>query len=256
MTTKATDSAEQALRAKIWQTPEDRGALSIYADWLLQHGDATRGEYMQLSLIAKQTPAQAKRRDALLKKHRGTWLGPARPFVYTWEESDTSPGFIAEAKCSTKKLAAGFEHVRALGPRIVVEINPTANARDRAVLASLPLGTLYGLSLADADVFWLKDRTVRELLPALAGLRALRLCVFDDDTRGSFSIDTWRALLDAIPTLEEIHLMAESSPGDSYVEALLEHPIASRLRTLSFGHSKHLQRAIRKACPKAALTFW
>ena len=189
-------------------------------------------------------------------KHRGAWLGAARPFVYTWVESETTPGFVAEVKCSTKKLGAGFELIRALGPRLVVEVNPTASTRDRAELASLPLGTLYGLSLADADVFWLKDATVRQLLPALVGLRELRLCVFDDDRRGSFSVDTWLAVLDALPTLEAIDFMAESSSGDSYVEALLGHAIAPRLRTISFGHSKHLQRTIRKACPKADVTFW
>jgi uncharacterized protein (TIGR02996 family) len=254
--TKTTGSADEALRAKIWQDPEDRDALMVYADWLLQNGDATRGEYMQLSLLSKPTAAQTKRRDALRKKHRGAWLGAARPFVYTWEESETSPGFLAAVKCSTDKLAAGFEHIRALGPRLVVEINATAKTRDRATLASLPLGTLYGLSLADADVFWLKDRTVRQLLPAFAGLRALKLCVYDDDSRGSFTVDTWRAVLDALPTLEEIDFMAESSTGDGYIEALLAHPLAPRLRTLAFGHSQHLERKIRKACPKAKLTFW
>jgi uncharacterized protein (TIGR02996 family) len=253
-TTKVPD--EQALRAQIWNTPEDRAALAIYADWLLQHGDATRGEYMQLSLLAKPTPAQTRRRDALRNKHRGAWLGAARPFVYTWEESETSPGFVAEVKCSTKKLAAGFEQIRALGPRLVVAINPTASASDRAVLASLPLGTLYGLALSDADVFWLKDRAVRQLLPALAGLRGLRLAVWDGDGRGSFSLDTWRALLDAVPTLEAIDFAAEESSSDSYIEALLAHPIAPRLRRLAFGHGKHLLRKIRKACPRATVTFW
>lgn len=247
--------SEGALRAKIWKSPEDREALSVYADWLLQHGDATRGEYMQLSLLKKRTPAQTKRRDALLKKHRGSWLGEARAFVYTWEESETSPGFVAKVKCGTKKLVAGFEKIRALGPRLVVEVNPAISTSDRAALAKLPLGTLYGLTLMDADAFWLKDRTVRQLLPALKGLTALELAVWDEDQRGSFSIDTWRAVLDAVPTLEEIDFTAESSMSDSYIETLLAHPTAPRLRALTLGHGKRLQRAIRKACPKATLTF-
>jgi uncharacterized protein (TIGR02996 family) len=251
----ATSSDEQSLRAQIWSSPEDRSALAIYADWLLQHGDTTRGEYMQLSLLTKRALAQSKRRDALRNKHRGAWLGAARPFVYTWQESDQSPGFVAEVKCSTKKLAAGFEHIRALGPRLVVDINPTASARDRAVLASLPLGSLYGVSLSDADVCWLKDRAVRQLLPALAGLRELRLAVWDGDRRGSFSIDTWRAVLDGVPTLEAIDFAAEASSSDSYIEALLAHPLAPRLRTLAFGHGEHMLRTIRKVCPNATIRF-
>lgn len=249
-------STEADLRAAIWQSPEDREALSVYADWLLENGEPTRGEYMQLALLPKPTPAQKKRRDALVKKHRGAWLGEARSFVYTWEESETSPGFLAEAKCSTKKLAAGFEQVRALGPRLVVEINPTASARDRAVLAGLPLGKLYGLALADADVFWLKDKNVRQLLPACSGLRALRISVYDDDRKGSFTIETWRAVLDALPTLEEIGFMAEETGDDSYIELLLEHRIARQLLKLELGHGKHLASAIRRACPKAVLSFY
>jgi uncharacterized protein (TIGR02996 family) len=247
---------EVALRAKIWRNPEDRDALLVYADWLLAHGDMTRGEYMQLALLPKPSAGQVKRREALRKKNRGAWLGEARPFVYTWEESETSPGFVAEAKCSTKRLADGFELVRALGPRLVVEVNPTASVRDRAVLAGLPLGKLYGLSLEDADVFWLKDKTVRQLLPACKGLRALRLSVFDDDSKGAFTVDTWRAVLDALPTLEEIGFMAEESTDDAYVDALLAHPIAARLQKLSLGHSENMARAIEKACPNVTVTFY
>lgn len=253
----ATASADAPLLANIWRAPEDRDALAVYADWLLQNGDATRGEYMQLALLEKPTPVQTKRRETLRKKHRGEWLGEARPFVYTWEESETSPGFVRAVKCATAKLAAGFEQIRALGPRVVVEVNPTASKRDREVLASLPLGTLYGLNLADGDVFWLKDKVVRELLPSLTGLRALHLCPYDDEEdKKSFSVDTWRAILDALPTLEEIGFMADGSVSDSYIDVLLAHPIAKKLRIVSLGQSEHMKDKIAKACPKAAVSFW
>jgi hypothetical protein len=82
----------------------------------------------------------------LLAKHRGAWLGAARPFIYTWEDSDDSPGFIARAQCSFAKLTAGFAHIRALGPRLIVSATEPRTKRETVAVATLPLGTLYGLA--------------------------------------------------------------------------------------------------------------
>src|SRR6202012_618468 len=63
------------LLAQIWNEPTDRDVLRVYADWLATNGEPARAEFMQLSLLRERTPAQAKRRNALLAKHRGAWLG-------------------------------------------------------------------------------------------------------------------------------------------------------------------------------------
>ena len=83
-------STEQQLRQEIWNDPTNRQLLSVYADWLDAAGDGPRAEFMHLSLLAKRTPAQNKRLIALRNKHRGAWLGGARPFIYTWEEDEES----------------------------------------------------------------------------------------------------------------------------------------------------------------------
>jgi hypothetical protein len=49
--------------------------LAVFADWLAEQGQTTRAEYVQLSLRPQLTPAQRRRRDALLSTHRGAWLG-------------------------------------------------------------------------------------------------------------------------------------------------------------------------------------
>lgn len=205
------------LLAQIWRTPEDRDLLRVYADWMLEHGDQTRARYMQLALLDDPTPVQEKQRVALRKKHRGAWLGAARPFVYTWQDSEDTPGFVDEVKCAVTKLAAGFEPLRQLGPRLLVSVNPVTTARDRALLASLPLGELYGLGLFESDLSWVSDRLIDAILPRLAGLRELALFVSPD----CFSVACWRRLLDALTTIDELRF---SCFGDDapYLEVLVE----------------------------------
>ena len=67
----------------VWQSPEDPARLQVYADWLLEHGDAARDEFMQLSVaffssLSSPPPAQAKRRKALRNKHRRDEHSPHR----------------------------------------------------------------------------------------------------------------------------------------------------------------------------------
>lgn len=92
-------TTEEQLLAQIWARPDDRAALSVYADWLVEQGDSTRGQYMQLRLLEAPSAEQVRLRDALLIQHQSSWLGAARPFVRKWAESVTSPGFFAHVTC-------------------------------------------------------------------------------------------------------------------------------------------------------------
>jgi uncharacterized protein (TIGR02996 family) len=218
------DSRERELLAAIWCAPTDRAALAVYADWLSDHGgDATRGEFIQLSLLDRRTPAQDKRRTALLAKHRGAWLGAARPFVWTWTESDETPGFIDQVKIGLTKLARGFDHVIALGPRLRVDPNPIVTAADRATFAALPLDRLYGLGMYENDITWVTERLIHAIAPKLGGLRRLAIS-------GSYlPLNGWRDLLTAVGMLEDVYLYVYSEPDD-YIDALLDSPVARTLR--------------------------
>jgi uncharacterized protein (TIGR02996 family) len=216
----------EKLLAEIWKAPTDRQLLSVYADWLVSEGDTARAEYMQLSLLPKLTPAQKKRRNALENKHRGAWLGAARPFVWTWEEDDESPGFIAECQCQMAKLTKGFEHVRALGPRLVVTVTAPKAKRETIALAKLPLGTLYGLALREADAQWITDDLMTTIAPALDGLRAL--VMYPGEARASEV--GWRAMVPHLTSLEHLELALGENP-DLWLEALLASKL--ELHTLS-----------------------
>jgi uncharacterized protein (TIGR02996 family) len=240
----------------VWKSPEDPARLQVYADWLLEHGDATRGEFMQLSLLASPTPAQAKRRETLRKKHRGAWLGTARRFIHTWRESESCPGFLESVTCSPKNLAAGFSAIVALGPRLLVSLLPAKTAADRALLASLPLGDLYGLSLAETDLGWVSDRLLEALAPKLDGLRHLELL----GPSSALSLSTCREVLESLESLDELELKTmpfDFDGPDPWLEMLLQSSLTKRLRFVRLSEPRNpgLRRRLVKAFKGRWLSF-
>jgi uncharacterized protein (TIGR02996 family) len=221
-------TAPSQLLTEIWQRPTDRQLLSVYADWLATHGETTRAEYVQLSLLDRRTAAQDRRRSALCKRYRGTWLGAARPFVHTWEDSDETPGFVSQARCSMARLAAGFELVRALGPRLVVSVSEPKAKREVTALAAHPLGSLYGLALWESDAQWITDELLATLAPSLRGLRSLIL--YPGEARSS---DVgWQAVLAHADALERLELAMGANP-ERWLELVLDSALTRTLRTLS-----------------------
>ena len=216
-------TTEQQLRQEIWTHPTDPQLLSVYADWLVSEGDAPRAEFIQLSLLAKPTPAQNKRMVALRNKHRGAWLGAARPFIWTWEEDEDSPGFVRKCQCQMAKLTKGFEHVRALGPRLVVAVTAPKAKRETIALAKRPLGSLWGLALYETDAQWITDELMETLAPALRGLRELRL--HPDAARSSDR--GFAAVLEHIGSVERLDLTIGENP-----ERWLERLVAKQLPKL------------------------
>ncbi len=216
-----------ALLAEIWERPDDRHVLGVYADYLASTGEGTRAEYIQLSLLAARTSAQDKRRTALAKQHRGAWLGAARPFVYTWKLSEQTAGFVALAECAMPKLVAGFELVRALGPRLVVQPNAPKAKREVAALAKLPLGTLYGLALHDNDAQWVTSETLATLGPSLRGLRSLSIWISANQHPSHAG---WHELVAQLDALE--HLALEVDDPAHWLPGLPDSKIARTLHTL------------------------
>lgn len=244
--------AEDNLLRQIWEEPEDRERLSVYADWLLQHGDATRGEYMQLALLDKPTKAQEKRQETLRKKHRGAWLGAARPYVYTWEESFTSPGFISRVTCNVDKLANGLEHIVDLGPRLMVNLGPVTTAAGRKRLGSIALGSLYGLGLYESDLMWVNDRLLDTIIGKLDDLRRIELFVFPD----RFSLTSWRKVLE-LPALQELQFHCFGSPDEYLVELTTKKDLPPRLHIVELARpeSAALARALTKEFKGRYLKF-
>ena len=214
--------------------PSDAQTLSVFADWLVEHGEATRAEYLQLCLLPRPTSEQKTRRALLLSKHRGAWLGAGRALVSSWEDSTETPGFLAKATVTPEKLLSGFEAVRALGPRLVVELTRSKTRTLTKRLAALPLGSLYGLALKNPDGAngaWVDDTTVELLAPGMRGLKHLTLAPrFGDLTERGFETlaaavgDSLEVLVFEAPVREFASLTAKTFPALRQVKVHLASP--------------------------------
>jgi uncharacterized protein (TIGR02996 family) len=192
----------EALRLAVWNDPQDRNALRVYADWLTEQG-TSRGEYIQLRCLDSPSREQERAAERLLKKDRGKWLGEARPFVLSWWDSKNPPGFVSQIFCQPAKLVDGFEHISKLGPRLIVNVISMRPHRreSEAKLAELPLGQIWGLSFSENDV---DEDTLVTLAPAMKGLRWLDIHCNDVTAKGlaalAASVDTLQYLgLSPIP---------------------------------------------------------
>ena len=199
--------------ALLWRSPTDPQALSVFADWLQEEGQETRAEFIQLSVLPKPTALQQKKKEQLLKKHRGAWLGAARKVVSSWEDSVRTPGFVARATVPPEKLVEHFELVRMLGPELVVTLTAVKTRLLTKKLAELPLGSLFGLELRSAaqpkhaNADWLDDIAIELLAPALKGLRSLSMSPEYQLSREGFTAKSLEVLAPVVgSTLESLTL--------------------------------------------------
>jgi len=103
------------LEAAVLANPDDDAARVVYADWLLEKGDA-RGELIQLQMNSDASAAVEKRIAALVRQHRETRLGPlARVFVDVVFEK----GFPVRATLARNAAAGpGVWAAAAVDPRL------------------------------------------------------------------------------------------------------------------------------------------
>jgi len=204
---------DDELLAAIWLDPDDRSLLRVYADWLMEHG-SLRGEYMQLLLLTHPTSLQLARAAGLRTKHRGKWLGSARPFVASWTDSETIPGFIDRLHCTAANLIAGFQDLVRLGPRLEISVTAMRIGKRKleAKLAALPLGKVYALNFFNNE---LDDTSISTLAPALTGLRRLSLDGNDVTASGIATLGA------AVDSLEDLTVDAIDDATDGIAEVIV-----------------------------------
>src|SRR5437763_13277856 len=84
-------SAEQAFLQEIVEDPDDDAVRLIYADWLEDHGNAARAEFIrtqiELAGMKEDDPRRedfAAREADLLAEHEAEWVGPLREHLMGW----------------------------------------------------------------------------------------------------------------------------------------------------------------------------
>jgi uncharacterized protein (TIGR02996 family) len=205
---------EPALLAAIAARPDDDTPRLVYADWLDDHGDADRAEFIRLQCALAQggpdDPAAAERADELENRHRIRWLAgvPTGPGL-RWE---FRRGFPERLEADIRTVLARFaklSEVPWLRDLCVTNVF-SSDVRDFVsrpwperwveleVCRSVdPAGRIY------ADDLW--SVGVVAASPQSAQLRSLRLSGFELSTEGV-------AALAESPHLVGLQLL--SVPGD------------------------------------------
>src|SRR4051812_11988356 len=131
-----TVKTDDRFRLAYWQNPDDLNALRVWADSLSEQGDP-RGEFIQLSVLESPEAKQVARRVALKNKLGGKLVGPARPFLRTWQFGPE--GLVTSVVTEAPKLIEGFEEIASLHPRLMASITAVRTAATLAQLSKLAL---------------------------------------------------------------------------------------------------------------------
>jgi uncharacterized protein (TIGR02996 family) len=101
---------DEAFLQSILEAPEDDTPRLIYADWLDEHGDPERAEFIRVQCELARLPegdarrARLKLRErALLAQHEATWAAPLRGRVSSWK---FRRGFVEQITTGARALAA------------------------------------------------------------------------------------------------------------------------------------------------------
>ena len=187
------------LLAQILAAPDDDAPRLVYADWLLERGDA-RGELIQLSCLAAAralTQAEQERYDELACEHplRGILRAPT-----------FGRGFVVDAILDAHE---GARITASIGDPewLFLRTIELAAASEDAIVTLLGSSDLQGLERLTGAPLWILDRVFAQS-SALPGLRSIEL-------RGAAPrLARWLDDPRCLPRLEEIivSLGSEHSP--------------------------------------------
>jgi uncharacterized protein (TIGR02996 family) len=120
-----------ALLQAILDEPDDDGLRLIYADWLHDHGDPDRAEFIRLEiamaprLIRKNVAPNewddpeyhrlARRRDELVERHAGAWFAGLDELTRAFT---TRRGFVDHVNVTARTFAERADELFALAPLV------------------------------------------------------------------------------------------------------------------------------------------
>ncbi|MGE3805015.1 MAG: TIGR02996 domain-containing protein [Gemmataceae bacterium] len=197
---------EQAFLGAIQQDPDDDGRRLVFADWLDEHGDPGRAEFIRVQCALARTPKYDSRRPALEQREQSLPIRPqtewAKPLSAITREYEFRRGFVEWVAIGARKFLTHGTKLFALAPIRYVKL--------------LRLGSSNVASLDLADN------------PLLARLRGL-------DLQGRLNADDLRTLLTS-PHLTRLGALA--FPNCDFEVAGLEpllNGCLGRLETLDLG---------------------
>ena len=242
---------EDAFIQAIRETPNDDTPRLIFADWLEEHGQADRAEFIRvqcrIARLMEDEPEQAilsARAEELLRGHWDDWVGPLRAIVGPWRDrygerwvgeeyhSDGlrrfQRGFVDTLALDAESFLCYSDYLKRLVPLRELRLWRAGRCADR--LAKEPqlagLSVLSFLDYYDAPLT-ANDAAALAKSPYLHGLSALYL------GRNSLGDEGVEALAQA-PWLVGVTVLDLSDNGlsDRSLHALAKSPYAVNLRRL------------------------
>ena len=227
-----TDDADALLRA-VLAAPDDDAPRLVYADWLDEHGDPARAEFIRVQIeLARPGPDRARRYQLLvaerrlLRENRAAWTA----WLPRWAHRDLfRRGFLEGIICEAGDFIARADEVRRQTPLSIVQLDGTEGQAVplfrsrvleglRSLTLSLPIRPGEWAHLGASQYLG----RLRELVLNAKGPADEMV----DTLVGSASLPALRAL-----RLPWCHL------EDEHVGRLVGHPWAARLRRLDLSNN-------------------
>jgi uncharacterized protein (TIGR02996 family) len=253
-------SHHEAFLQAILETPEDDVSRLVFADWLEDHGDPERAEFIRVqcrlaALDGDELECRElwRREYELLADHWGEWTAPLVGRVSHWE---FRRGFVEQIKASGRQFLKGAKLLLTFAPICEVEVKYPDKDEFRKLCGSRYLRRILRLGLdfarigdegvallADCpNVGQLTDLSLRWNELTTAGLltvarsprlQALRSVRFYESDKGRCDDADFRAFVTAcrLPALERLEWDEQVSPKS--IRALLNSPVAGQLKSLS-----------------------
>jgi uncharacterized protein (TIGR02996 family) len=237
---------EEAFLCDILENPEDDAVRLIYADWLMERGDAVsaaRGEFIQTQCritrsegtltdwnewadLAAQLPRLREREKALLAEHGQSWAGPVRGLAAEYE---FRRGFVENLALAASDFVSHAETLFSSAPILRIRFTLMNVAMTR--LASCPY--LARLQALDLRSTWIAGS---------AGLRALLSSSHLGCLR-SLSLQNCRIGNDGVQALAESPVLGQLTALDLGGTDINREGVTALLRSRFGGQLRHLNIA-------------
>jgi type IV pilus assembly protein PilB len=125
-------TTDDAFLQEIVEHPDEDRPRLVYADWLEEHGDPDRADFIRVQCLLAKLPEEDPTRpeleaheQRLLEAHADAWLGPLRHVATRWA---FRRGFLAEAAVPPQAYLDRTPELQRLVPlgRVVVDLDRAA----------------------------------------------------------------------------------------------------------------------------------
>jgi uncharacterized protein (TIGR02996 family) len=222
---------DEALLRAVLADPEDDAPRLIYADWLDEHGDCDRAEFIRLQIAlardGKDDPRLRQREHQLLTAHGPRWAGALEGTALSWT---FRRGFVEEAEVAAPVFLSRGESLFEVAPVRTVKLVRVGLSGLR--LASCPaLARVVGLDLSGAHL-WASHLATLLASPHLTRLESLSLA-YGSCAQSGVAVLTGAPVLDSLTRLD----LRENRIRNAGAVLLAACPRLARLRILDLRNS-------------------